>query len=177
MHPHHWFSTGTFKLQYESWHTTKFLDQAQYSAFSGFLEGQLGADPEYGSCLQCAAIDRARLKTNPITPRSDLCSKCFKKYCFDPANPPPEGQIVGRIIQFKNTDPSPFEAFFQQHKIAIIVGSSVAGVLLIAAIVGCVVASKRAQTKKAAYQRLARDGSEWSGKMGSHSLEMSRSSH
>lgn len=169
---HHSFSTGTFKLQYQTSHTSQFLQQAQDTAFSGFLEGQLGADPEYPSCLQCAAIDRARFKTNPVTARSDVCSKCFKKYCFDPASPPPEGQIVGRRIQLKNTDPSALETFFQQNKIAIIVGSSVAVLLLVAAIVGCVVASKRAKRKKAAYQRLARgNGSDWSANTG---YEMSR---
>ena len=99
------FSTDTFKLQYPLSHTSQFLQQAQDTAFSGFLEGRLGADPAYASCLQCAAIDRARLKTYPVTPRSYVCSQCFEKYCFDPENPPPEGQIVGRKLQFKDPNP------------------------------------------------------------------------
>ena len=172
---HYSLSPDVFKLQFQPEHTSQFLHQAQDTGFSGFMEGQLGADPAFGSCLQCAAIDRARYKTNPVTPRSDVCSKCFKKYCFDPADPPPEGQIVGRKIQFKNTDPSAFATFFEHNKTAIIAGASVAAFLLIATIVGCVAASKRAKVKKAAYQRLARDGSEWSAKAGSHSYEMSGS--
>jgi len=174
-------NTDTFKLQYQPWHTSQILDQSQATAFSGFLEGQLGADPEYGTCLQCAAIDRARLKTNPITPRSDVCSKCFKRYCFDPASPPPEGQIVGRRIQFKDPDPLGLKSFFEKNKLAIIIGASVAGAALIAAISCCVFrCRKRAQggkaTSGAAYQRLARaDGSESSVRVvGRQTFEMER---
>ncbi len=142
------------------------------------MEGQLGADPEFGSCLQCAAIDRARLKTNPITPRSDICLKCFKKYCFDPVNPPPEGQIVGRRFQFKDPDPLGLKSFFEKNKIAIIVGGAIAGLALITSIACCVIyCRKRTQGKKvrsAEYRRLATDGSEWSVNAGRHSYEMSR---
>ena len=105
---HYSFSVGTDRAQFQPGHTSLILDQAQSSGFSGFLEGQLGADDGFATCLQCAAVDRARLKTYPVTPRSDICSTCFQKYCFDPANPPPEGQIVGRKFQFK--EPGPFGA-------------------------------------------------------------------
>jgi len=136
-----------------------FLNQAQAVAFSGFLDGQVGPDPQYGTCLQCAAVDRARLKTRPVTPRSAICSGCFKKYCYDPQNPPPEGQIVGRRFQFK--DPDPFlKEFYQNNKSAVIVGAVIAVLALLASFTGCAIFwRKRFLRKKAmsvAYQQVAR---------------------
>ena len=157
-------SSGTFKLTYATWHTTQFLSQARATAIDGFLDGQLGADPGYGTCLQCAAVDRARLKTNPVTPRSDICSNCFQKYCYDPSNPPPEGQIVGRRFKFKDPDASDF---YHAHKAGVIITAIMVAVCLIATITGCVMfwwrRFKRRKTGAAAYQRLSRgDGSELS---------------
>jgi len=171
------FSSRTFKLSYAPWHTSQFLSQAQASAFDGFLEGQLGADPGYGNCLQCAALDRARLKTNPVTPRSDICSNCFKKYCYDPQSPPPEGQIVGRRFKFKDPDPLGLMTFYLGHKAYIITGAVVVGLGLIATIAGCVIFWKRRfqrkKTRAVAYKRLSRgDGSEWSALMGRESYDM-----
>jgi len=157
-----------------------FLTQSQGSAYNGFMEGQLGADPEYGTCLQCAAIDRARLKTNPITPRSDICSRCFKKYCYDPVNPPPEGQIVGRRYEFNDPDPFGIRTFYEGNKSSIIVGGVFVGLIVLAAIAGCVIFwRRRHQGKKAravTYQRLSRaEGSDWSADMGQQSYKMGTS--
>ena len=157
-----------------------FLNQAQATAYSGFMEGQLGADPAYGTCFQCAAIDRARLKTNPVTPRSAICSSCFKKYCYDPKNPPPEGQIVGRRLKFKDPDPFGLKTFYQEHKAAIIVAAVFVVSGLIATITGCVMFwRRRFQRKKArsaVYQRLSRgEESEWSTYMGRQSRDMATS--
>ena len=153
-----------------------FLNQAQAMAFSGFMDGQVGPDPEYGTCLQCAAVDRARLKTKPVTPRSDICSTCFKKYCYDPENPPPEGQIVGRRFKFKDPDPF-FQSFYENNKSAVTVGAVFGGLALLASIVGCVMFwRKRSQRKKAmsvAYQRVSKQGDwEWSAFMGLQGYEM-----
>jgi len=146
------------------------------------MEGQLGADPEYGTCFQCAAIDRARLKTNPITPRSGICSSCFKKYCYDPESPPPEGQIVGRRFKFKDPDPFGLKSFYQENKSSVIVGAVFVMLVLLATITGCVLFwRKRHQGKKAravAYKRVSRgEGSEWSAHMGRHSYEMETSQY
>ena len=160
-------SSGTFKLTYATWHTSQFLSQARATAIDGFLDGQLGADPEYGTCLQCAAVDRARLKTNPVTPRSDICSNCFNKYCYDPENPPPEGQIVGRRFKFKDPDPLGIKSFCLAHKAGLIITAIIAAVGLIATITGCVMfwrrRFQRRKTRAVAYQLLSGgDGSKLS---------------
>ena len=172
------FSSGTFQLTYATWHTSQFLSQAKSTAMDGFLEGQLGPDPEYGTCLQCAAIDRARLKTNPVTPRSDICSRCFKKYCYDPASPPPEGQIVGRRFKFKDPDPFGIKSFYLAHKTGVILAGVIVALGLIATITGCTMfwwrRFQRRRTRAVVYQRLSRgDGAEWSAHMRHTSYDMS----
>ena len=171
------FSSGTFKLTYVPWHTSQFLSQSESTAINGFLDGQLGADPEYGTCLQCAAIDRARLKTNPVTPRSDICSSCFKKYCYDPENPPPEGQIVGRRFKFKDPDPFGIKTFLNEHKPGVIVVAVIVALGLIATITGCVMfwlrRFRRRKMRSVGYRRLSGgDGLEWSPHMGRESNDM-----
>jgi hypothetical protein len=161
------FSPGTFKLRYAPWHTSKFLSQARATVTDGFMEGQLDADPTFGTCLQCAAIDRARLKTNPITPRSDICSNCFKRYCYDPQNPPLAGQLVGRRFKFADPDPFGIKSFYIALKTGIIVVAVFVVLGLIATLTGCVMFWwRRCQRKKVravAYRRLSGgDGSEWS---------------
>jgi len=141
------------------------------------MDGQLGADPAYGTCLQCAAIDRARLKTNPVTPRSDICSGCFKKYCYDPQNPPAEGQIVGRRFQFKDPDPFGLLSFYMAHKKQVIIGAVIVALGLIATITGCAMfwwrRFQRRKSRGVAYHQLSRgDGSEWSARMGRESHDM-----
>ena len=141
------------------------------------MDGQLGADPGYGTCLQCAAVDRARFKTNPVTPRSDVCSNCFKKYCYDPSNPPPEGQIVGRRFAFKDPDPFGIKSFYLAHKAGVIITAIIVGLGLIATITGCVKfwwrRFQRRKTRAVVYQRLSRgDGSEWSTHMRQESYDV-----
>ena len=165
------FSSGTFKLTYAPWHTSQFLSQAKSTTIDGFLDGQLGPDPKYGTCLQCAAIDRARLKTNPVTPRSGICSSCFKKYCYDPQNPPPEGQIVGRRFKFKDPDPYGVKTLYIEHKTAVTIAAVIITLGLIATITGCVMfwlrRFRRRKIRSVGYRRLSRDnGSEWSPHMG-----------
>lgn len=148
-----------------------FLNQAQAIAYDGFIEGQVGPDPEYPTCFQCAAIDRARLKTNPVTPRSDICTSCFKKYCYDPANPPSGSQIVGRRFQFKDPDPF-FKSFYEHNKSTVIVGGVVVALVLLASFTGCAIFWRRRHQRTkaragviAAYKQVARgegEGAEWS---------------
>lgn len=98
------FSTDTFKLQYSTKASSAFLDQAYSSATSGFVPNSLGADANFGKCIQCAAIDRARLKANPIVPRSDFCQNCFTQYCYDPESKTTPGAVVGRKLKYVDPD-------------------------------------------------------------------------
>lgn len=97
-----------------------------------------GADPNFGRCLQCGAIDRARFKVTPVIPRSDFCDTCFQQYCYDPNNPPSASEIVGRRLQFVDPDPqgiSRVEGFLSRDKIGLIVGLLVLVLVVTAAII------------------------------------------
>lgn len=99
---------------------------------SGFVPNEKGSDPNFGKCLQCAAIDRARYKVSPVVDRSDTCNTCFDQYCFSPASPPSSSEIVGRKYAFVDPDPqgvSKVSDFFDDHKVPIILG--IVGVVLV----------------------------------------------
>lgn len=66
------------------------------------------------------------MKLSPAVPRSEFCAKCFKQYCYDPANPSSVSQLPNRVLKFEDPDGS----FFEQHKAAII-GASVGGALFL----------------------------------------------
>ena len=130
-------NTGTFQIQYTLKQTTVFLNQVQNNTMSGFVPNAQGSDPNFGKCLQCAAIDRARYKVSPVANRSDFCTTCFNQYCFSPADPPSQSEIVGRKYVFVDPDPqgaSKVEDFFEAHKVPIILGSVGLVVAVIAAI-------------------------------------------
>ncbi|KDQ08024.1 hypothetical protein BOTBODRAFT_180172 [Botryobasidium botryosum FD-172 SS1] len=95
-------NTNTLKTQYSTNHTSRFLDAARSSAISGFVPNELGADPNFGKCLQCAAVDRARLKASPPVPRSEFCGKCFEQYCYEEGAQP--GAVVGRKLEYFDPD-------------------------------------------------------------------------
>ncbi|KAI5123863.1 hypothetical protein M0805_005680 [Coniferiporia weirii] len=128
-------NTDTFKLSYTDIHTSLFLDQVQSVASGGFVPNEIGADPNFGKCLQCAAIDRALPKVN--VSRSSFCTQCFQQYCYDQGNPPSSSEIVGRKLQFKDPDPqgiSGVENFLSKNKVGLIVGAVALVVVAIAAI-------------------------------------------
>ena len=130
-------STGTFKIQYTEKHTRLFIEQAQNMTFSGFVPNIAGADKNFGTCFQCAAIDRARYKVSSTIPRSDICTNCFKQYCFNPDSPPDKSAIVGRKYEFKDPDPqgvAKVQGFFSRHKAPIIAGIVILAVIIIASI-------------------------------------------
>jgi len=83
------------------------FDQIHANMLAGFVPGTNDADPNWGKCLQCAAIDRARFKVRPNIARSPQCSACFKQYCYDPENPPSKDALPGRIQNFVDPDPQP----------------------------------------------------------------------
>ncbi|EJD02796.1 phospholipase B [Fomitiporia mediterranea MF3/22] len=129
-------NTNTFQIQYTEKHSRLFLDQAQNMTTNGFIPNLKGADKNFGMCFQCAAIDRARYKQTPVIPRSDICTNCFKQYCFDPSNPPSKSEIVGRHYEFVDPDPqgaSKVKDFFAAHKAPFIAGIVLLFILIIAA--------------------------------------------
>lgn len=107
------------------------FDQIHKNMISGFVPGTNDADPDFGLCLQCAAIDRARLKVTPFIKRSDKCNECFRRYCFDPATPPSKSQLPNRRLEFVDPDPQGFTrlgGFFFNNRFALIGG--LAGLLV-----------------------------------------------
>ena len=88
------------KLSYTLEHTQLFLDQAHNNTISGFVPNSNSADPNWGKCLQCGAIDRARYKTNPVTPRSEFCTTCFQQYCYNATNPPSRTELPNRNLTY-----------------------------------------------------------------------------
>jgi len=82
-------------------------------------------DPNFGKCMQCVAIDRARYKVNPTLERSSFCTQCFQQYCFDPNNQTSMSELPGRQLKFVNPNPLDFSVvldFLSQNKIPIILG-------------------------------------------------------
>ncbi|KAI0313887.1 phospholipase B [Amylostereum chailletii] len=93
-------NSPTLKLSYTLEHTQLFLDQAHNTTISGFVPNKNTPDPNWGKCLQCGAIDRARYKTSPVTPRSDFCTTCFQQYCYNASNPPSQSELPGRNLTY-----------------------------------------------------------------------------
>ncbi|KAF9502000.1 phospholipase B [Pleurotus eryngii] len=98
-------NTATFTLSYTQKHQKLFFDQVFNLTTQGFTPNSQLPDPNFGVCLQCAAIDRARLKITPIPSRSAICTQCFQQYCFDPQNPPSKSALPGRKLAFVDPDP------------------------------------------------------------------------
>ena len=116
-----------------------FINQASANTFGGggfaqyhFSGSQLGK-------VQCAAIDRARLKLTPPPSRSDFCSQCFSPYCYGPSYPPSVQELPDRNYVFLNLDPGPWrdqgEKFLSSNEGSII-GGVVAVVCVAAGAIG-----------------------------------------
>jgi lysophospholipase len=130
------YSTPTLKLEYTQKHTRLFLDQVFANTIGGFVPNKNTPDPDFGRCLQCAAIDRARYKMTPPLVRSDFCAQCFEQYCFDQNNPPSSSELPGRKLAFVDPDPhgtSSLPQFLSQSKVGIILGF-IGAILVIGAI-------------------------------------------
>ena len=99
-------STPTFQLSYTQREAQVFFDQVYFNTVSGFTPNANTPDPNWGKCLQCAVLDRGRLRqTSPIVPRSTICSQCFQQYCFNPNNLTSLSELPNRILTFKDPDP------------------------------------------------------------------------
>jgi len=117
------FSTDTFQLDYPPQHTELFLDQVHANVIGGFTANTNSPDPNFGKCMQCVAIDRARYKLKPPLERSSICTQCFQQYCFDPNNVTSVSELPGRKLDFVDPDPQGISAvsgFLSQNKVAFI---------------------------------------------------------
>ncbi|KAF9491645.1 FabD/lysophospholipase-like protein [Pleurotus eryngii] len=98
-------NTDTVKLDYILKRTRLLLNQTFTNTIGGFKPDTDEPDPYWPKCLKCAAIDRGRHKSSLVMPRSDICNKRFKQYCFDPQNPPSQDSLPNRRL--KSADPDP----------------------------------------------------------------------
>jgi lysophospholipase len=131
-------SSGTFKLSYTNIFTRRFLDSTHANVLGGFVPGKTGADANFGKCVQCAALDRARTKGGKHIPRSDFCSTCFSQYCWDPKKITSKNDLPGRKLA--NVDPDPqgtsrVEGFFAREK-GPLIGGLVGLLVLVGGLVG-----------------------------------------
>lgn len=118
-------STRTFQLNYPLEHTQLFLDQAHANVIGGFMPNTNSPDPNFGKCLQCVAIDRARYQVNPPLARSSICTQCFQQYCFDPNNLTSASELPGRKLAFVDPDPQGATAvtgFLSRSKLSLVLG-------------------------------------------------------
>lgn len=129
-------STATFKLTYTQKLVQLFLDQVFNNNVLGFTPNANTPDSNYGACLQCAAVDRARLRAS--ISRSDFCSACFQQYCYDPANPSSKAELPNRKLVFVDPDPEGIDqvtGFLADNKFKLI-GGLIGLVVLVALIIG-----------------------------------------
>lgn len=125
-------STGDTQFSYTSLFTAVFINQAFGNTLGGFKPNTNSPDPDWGQCLQCAAIDRA------VTLRSDFCSQCFAQYCYNPNNLTSNSELPNRQYQFADPDPGGLqkvEEWLEDNKGAL-AGFVVAIIVAIAGIVG-----------------------------------------
>jgi len=118
-------STPNDRFDYSQKHTQLFLDQAQANVIGGFMPNTNSPDPNFGKCMQCAAIDRARYKVDPSLSRSSFCTQCFQQYCFDPSNLTSSSVLPNRKLEFVDPDPGGVDLvlrFLSRNKIPIILG-------------------------------------------------------
>ncbi|KAI0066051.1 phospholipase B [Artomyces pyxidatus] len=149
-------NTGTFKLQYTPKHTELFLDLVHNNTIGGFVPNSNSPDPNFGRCLQCAAIDRARYHLSPPLARSSFCMQCFTQYCFDPNNKTSSSELPNRKLVFVDPDPqgvSKVEGFLGHSKIPIIFGF-IGAAIVIGAIIAFLTWRKRRQHRAATYQKV-----------------------
>jgi len=135
-------------------HTRLFLDQVHANTIGGFLPYTNSPDPDFGKCLQCVAIDRARYNVNPPADRSSICARCLHQYCFDPNNLTSVSELPGRKLDF--VDPSPqgvsaVTGFLADGRVPLILGF-LGLVLVVAAISTFLILRKRRRSREAAYQ-------------------------
>jgi len=112
-------------------------------------------DPNFGKCLQCAAIDRARYQVNPPLARSSFCTQCFQQYCFDSNNLTSASELPNRKFAFVNPDPvgaSSLTGFLSQSKTAFILGFF--GLVLVVAGLSVFLIWRKRRAREAEYHKV-----------------------
>jgi len=90
----------TGQVQFEVNETQVILNQAYENTIGGFVPNANLPDPNWGRCLQCAAVDRSRLNVKPVIERSAFCTKCFTQYCYNPANLTSSVELPNRQLTY-----------------------------------------------------------------------------
>ncbi|KAI3618723.1 phospholipase b [Moniliophthora roreri] len=146
-------NSATFRLTYTIPHTRLIFEQVHKNTIGGFVPGTNDPDPDFGKCLQCAAIDRARLALS--IQRSDICTRCFDRYCYDPqsANQPNAARdLSNRRQEFVDPDPQGLDklgGFIGRNKGGFIGGIIGLVVLIGAAVGGLIWWKKRRERERA----------------------------
>ncbi|KAG9316593.1 phospholipase B [Chiua virens] len=149
-------NTGDFQFHYTPLSTAVFINQAFQNTLDGFVPNTTAPDPNWGRCLQCAALDRARLKLTPPPPRSGFCTGCFVQYCYDPNDPPSASALPGRDKVYLDPDPgglNKVEDFLDREKGAII-GGVISVVVLISAGIAFIFWWRKREERKSRYTRV-----------------------
>ncbi|KAJ7680248.1 phospholipase B [Mycena polygramma] len=149
-------NTATFALTYPLKHTQLFLDQVHFNTISGFTPNANTPDPNFGKCLQCAAVDRARSKITPVVARSSTCTQCFQQYCFDPQHPPSQSELPNRKLTFKDPTPqglSKVEGFLGSNKFKLL-GGLIGLVVFIALLSGGLIWWKKRRDRQMQYSQV-----------------------
>ncbi|KDQ08042.1 hypothetical protein BOTBODRAFT_139343, partial [Botryobasidium botryosum FD-172 SS1] len=166
-------NAGALRLRYTTNHTARILDASQAGTTSGFLPGKGGADPNWGKCFQCAAVDRARYKSSPVIPRSQFCQGCFTQYCYNANSPTPPPAIVGRQYLFVDPDPQNGLTILGQFKPLIIALVTLVVVFIVAGIAACCFC-KRRQRKVRRSEKAALLDQEAAQQEGVESIELTK---
>lgn len=143
-------NTGDTQFSYTSLFTAVFINQAFSNTLGGFKPNTTSPDPNWGQCLQCAAIDRA------VNPRSDFCSQCFAQYCYNPNNLPSQSELPDRQFVFVDPDPGGLqkvEVWLTDNKGAL-AGFVVAIIVVIAGIIGFIFWWRIRRARKSRYSRV-----------------------
>ncbi|KAJ6588115.1 lysophospholipase [Mycena capillaripes] len=74
-------NTSTFQSVYTADEMQGMLGQTFAVATQGAIVGGAQEDREWGACLACAVVDRARAREGVA--RSGVCATCFARYCWE----------------------------------------------------------------------------------------------
>ncbi|KAJ7450821.1 lysophospholipase [Mycena latifolia] len=74
-------NTSTFQVIYPADEMQGMLQQTFDVATQGAVVGGALEDREWGACLACAVVDRARARAGVA--RSGVCATCFARYCWE----------------------------------------------------------------------------------------------
>lgn len=165
-------NTGDTQFSYTSLFTAVFINQAFRNTLGGFKPNTTSPDPDWGRCLQCAAIDRA------VTLRSDFCSRCFAQYCYNPNNLTSNSELPHRQYVFVDPDLGGWqkvEEWLEDNEGAL-AGFVVAIIVAIAGIVGFIFWWRKRRARRSRYSRVdeLRDDDEPWRYYDTRSLELTR---